>query len=372
MHIRKRNFNNGQYNTNLLNMKINRQLKKIYNLMKPYSKHILFLLFILFININLISQDAHFSQYYAAKFSLAPSFAGTTEGGRVISIFRDQWPLLKSTYITYGFALDYAFPKLMGGLGIFAMQDYSNGGGIVVTNVGMQYSYAVKLKHIWSNQKWQFRPGFQFNSINKRLDLNNIVFGSQLSFDETNRNNSVNIESSNINIYESAISVLFNSDIAWFGASVSHLPLSKKSFSGESYVSPVKFISFGGVCLKTIQGRLLYDKDYIYFSYLFKYQNNFKQLDIGGYWSNKSLTAGLWYRGLPFFKNSFGEYNNAALIFILGKEFKHYSIGYSFDYSLSKIGSFTGGAHEISMVFLLNQGKNLKKKKYKMIPSPKF
>jgi type IX secretion system PorP/SprF family membrane protein len=338
------------------------------------NRQLLFLLFILYAGINLRSQDANFSQYYAAKFSLAPSFAGTTEGGRAMSIFRDQWPLLESTYITYGIALDYAFPKLSGGLGIFAMQDYSNGCAIVVTNVGMQYSYAVKLNHIRSNQRWQFRPGLQFNSINKRLDLNDIVFGSQLSFDETDRYNSVSIESNNINIYESAVSVLLNSDKAWFGASVNHLPLSKKSFTGESYVTPVKFVSFGGVCLKTIQGRLLYDKDYIYFSYLFKYQGNLRQLDIGGYWSNESLTAGLWYRGLPFFKNSFGEFNNAALILILGKKFKHYSIGYSFDYSLSKIGSFTGGAHEISMVFLFNQGKNsnLKKKTYKMVPSPKF
>jgi type IX secretion system PorP/SprF family membrane protein len=222
------------------------------------------------------------------------------------------------------------------------------------------------------NQKWQFRPGFQFNYINRKLDLNNIVFGSQLSFDGVNTGNAVNIESGNISIYETAISVLFNSDITWFGASIHHLPVLKNSFSGEDYVSPVKVVSYGGVCLKTIQGRFLYDNDYIYFSYLFKYQNNFKQLDIGGYWSNKSLTAGLWYRGLPFFKNNFGEFNNAALVLIVGMEFKHYSIGYSFDYSLSKIGSFTGGAHEISMVFLFNQGKKAEKKKYKMVPSPKF
>ena len=372
MHIRRRNFKNGKHNTNSLNIEMNRQSINICKLMKPYSKHILLLFLALVVNIYLISQDSHFSQYYSARFNLAPSFAGTTEGGRITSIFRDQWPLLKSTYITYGFALDHAILKQKAGLGIFAIQDYSNGGGFVVTNVGIQYSYAVNLKHIWMNQKWQFRPGFQLNRINKRLDMDNIVFGSQLSFDGVNIDNSVNIESSNINIYEAGISVLFNSDIAWFGANVDHLPLSKETFSGEKYVNPVKFVSYGGVCLKTIQGRLLYDKDYIYFSYLFKYQNNFKQLDIGGYWSNNLISAGLWYRGLPFFKNNFGEFNNAALILIAGVEFKHYIIGYSFDYSLSKIGSFTGGAHEISMVFLFNQGDKVETKKYKMVSAPKF
>jgi len=322
-------------------------------------------------NINLISQDSQFSQYYAAKFNLAPSFAGTTEGGRITSIFRDQWPLLKSTFVTYGFALDYAFPE-SGGFGMFAMQDHSNGGGFVVTNVGVQYSYSLKFKYPWLHQIWHFRPGFQVNCINKKINLKNIVFNSQLSFDGINNGNSVNIESSDINTYETAVSILFNSDITWLGACINHLPLLKNSFSGENYISPVKFVSYGGVCLKTIQGRFLYDMDYIYFSYLFKYQNNFKQLDIGGYWSNKSLTAGLWYRGLPFFKNNFGEFNNAALVLIAGMEFKNYSIGYSFDYPLSKIGLFSGGAHEISMVYLFNQGIKKEKKKYKMVPSPKF
>lgn len=338
-----------------------------YKQMKSYTKYILILLFTWFINEKAASQDAQFSQYYAAKFSLAPSFAGTTDGGRGTSIFRDQWPLLKSTFLTYGFAFDYALPQLYGGFGAFVMQDYSNGGGFVVTDIGLQYAYSVKLNHTW-----QCRPGLQFNSINKRIDLDKIVFGSQLSFDGISDDNSVNIKSSNINIYEADVSVLFHSDIAWFGANVDHLTLSKRSFSGEDIANPVKFLSFGGVCLKTIQGRLLYDRDYLYFSYLFKYQNNFKQLDIGAYWSNKSLNAGLWYRGLPFFKNNNGKYNNAALVLILGIEFRYYRIGYSFDYSLSKIGTFTGGAHEISMVFMFNQGKDIKDKKYKMVPSPKF
>ncbi len=335
--------------------------------MKTYIKHILILLPVLLTNIKLVSQDIQFSQYYAAKFDIAPSFAGNTKGGRFTSIFRDQWPLLRNTFITYGFALDHAVSKLNGGIGIFAMQDYSNGGGFIVTNAGMQYSYSLKLNHTW-----QFRPGSQVSIINKKIDLNHITFGSQLSFDETNRNNPVNIESGNITTYEVGISILFYSHKVWFGMDVDHLPLSKNSFSGENSAIPAKFTSFGGVRLTTIQGRLLYAKKYMYFSFLFLYQNKFKQLDLGVYWSKKPLELGLWYRGLPFFKNEFGMFDNSALIFKAGMEFDNYSIGYSFDFSLSRIGSFTGGAHEISMVFLFNQVKQLKKKKHKMIPNPKF
>jgi len=335
--------------------------------MKTYRKYIMILLWVLLTNVKLISQDVQFSQYYSAKFNIAPSFAGTTEGGRFTLISRDQWPLIKNTFLTYGFALDYSISLLNGGLGIFAMQDYSNGGGYIVTNAGIQYSYALEL-----NPVWQFHPGLQISGINKKIDMNKIVFGSQLSFDETNSNYPVNIESINITNFEAAVSVLFYSDILWSGMNVDHLPLTRKSFSGESSVIPVKFIAFGGVLLKTIQGRLLYDRDYFYFSYLFKYQNNFMQLDLGAYWTKKILELGLWYRGLPFIKNSFGKFNNSALIFKAGLVFDNYAIGYSYDYSLNKINSITGGAHEVSMVFLFNQEKKLKKKKHKMVPSPKF
>ena len=337
-----------------------------------HCKMVIFTVFAICFNIILKSQDIQFSQYYSAKFSLAPSFAGTSDGGRGTTIFRDQWPALKSTYITYGFAFDYSIPELAGGVGVYALQDNSCEGAMVMTNMGMQYSYSLKIKHPWMKQIWYIHPGFQLNTINRKINTDKIIFNSQLTFGEKYNTNSVIIESDNISIFESAVSFLLNSETAWFGANVEHLPLSKKSFSLENYTSPVKLTSFGGLCLKTIQGRLLYDKYYLYFTYRFKYMKNIKQLDLGGYWTNQTLSVGLWYRGLPFFKNSMGEFNNTALVTIIGMEFKQYNIGYSFDYSLSKIGSITGGAHEISFVWLFNQGEDLIKKKYKMVPSPKF
>jgi type IX secretion system PorP/SprF family membrane protein len=222
--------------------------------MKTSIKYMMFLLCSLIINGKAISQDVQFSQYYTAKFNIAPSFAGTSGGGRLTLISRDQWPLLKNTFLTYGFAIDHFISALSGGLGFYALQDYSNGGGFIVTNGGIQYSYSLEL-----NPAWQFCPGLQINTVNKKIDMDKIVFGSQLSFDETFANypvNTVNIESSNITNMEAAVSVLFYSDFLWFGLNTDHLPLTKNTFSGESAGIPVKFISFGGVLLKTIQGRL--------------------------------------------------------------------------------------------------------------------
>jgi type IX secretion system PorP/SprF family membrane protein len=318
-----------------------------------------------------LTQDIQFSQYYTAKFAIAPSFAGTSNGGRLTLISRDQWPLLKNTFLTYGFAIDHSVSILNGGLGLYAMQDYSNGGGFIVTNGGIQYSYSLEL-----NPVWLFCPGLQINTVNRKIDMNKIIFGSQLSFDESTGNNpvgSINIESRNTTNMEAAVSVLFYSDVLWFGMNADHLPLTKNSFTGETGGSiPVKFVSFGGVLLKMVQGQLLYDRDYIYLSYLFKYQNNFRQLDLGAYWSRNSVECGIWYRGLPLIKNSYQIFDNSALILKAGLAFDYFYIGYSFDFSLQKINTITGGAHEISMVYLFDQMQEVKKKKHKMVPSPRF
>ncbi len=335
--------------------------------MKNYLTYGMFLLSVLFMNVKLSSQDVQFSQFYMAKFNIAPSFAGSAEDGRLTLLTRDQWPMLKNAFVTFAFGLDYSISSLHGGAGIYAMQDYSNGGGYITTNTGFQYSYEVKL-----NKIWQFRPGLQFTMVNERIDVNKITFGNQLSFDGKNSNIPVNIESNNINNYEAAASVLFFSDISWIGMNVDHIPFTKNTFSSGNDIASVKFMTFGGFLLKKIQGRLLYNETFIYFSYLFKYQNQFKQMDLGVYWAKKNWELGLWYRGLPFIKNSYNKFNNSALIFKAGMEFKNCIVGYSYDCSLSTSGITTGGAHEFSLVYLFDLTDDLKSKKHKMVPSPRF
>ena len=357
MFIREEDLGNGQCNINLLAM-----------VMKKKLKYGFIILTLLLGNFRLPAQDLEFSQYYTAKFNIAPSFAGTSEDGRLTLITRDQWPLLKNAFLTYGFAVDYSLSGMSSGLGAYATQDYSNGGGYVITNTGIQYSYAAKL-----SPKWQFRPGLQITAVNKRIDLNKLTFGSQLTIDGTTGNlYPVNIASGNVTNFEAAVSILFYSDATWIGINADHIPFTQNSFSGESAVIPVKFTSFGGILLKKIQGRLLYDRSYFYFSYLFKYQYQFKQLDLGCYWAKYGWEVGVWYRGLPFIRNNYGEFNNSALVFKGGIEFNYLTIGYSFDYPLTSIGIATGGAHEVSMVYLFNRNNDVKKKKRKAFPYPRF
>ena len=78
------------------------------------------------------------------------------------------------------------------------------------------------------------------------------------------------------------------------------------------------------------------------FAFYYKQQDIFRQLDLGVYWYRMPLIVGVWYRGIPVFK----EYPGSdAAIFLVGYKMNGIQIGYSYDATISKLGPQTGGAH---------------------------
>ena len=100
-------------------------------------KYILLLIFLVCSNIYIIAQDPQFSQFYSSPLYMAPSFAGTTEGGRIIANYRDQWPKLRSTYISYALSADYYFEKYRSGVGLILFRDDAGKGLLNMTNLGL-------------------------------------------------------------------------------------------------------------------------------------------------------------------------------------------------------------------------------------------
>ena len=78
-------------------------------------KYILLVTFLVCTDLSLMAQDPQFSQFYSSPLYLGPSFAGTAGGGRIIANYRDQWPKLRSTYISYALSADYYIEKYRSG-----------------------------------------------------------------------------------------------------------------------------------------------------------------------------------------------------------------------------------------------------------------
>jgi len=67
---------------------------------------ILTVLFSLGISENLFAQDPEFTQFYANPLYLNPAFAGTARCPRVNLNYRNQWPAISGTYVTYSASYD--------------------------------------------------------------------------------------------------------------------------------------------------------------------------------------------------------------------------------------------------------------------------
>jgi type IX secretion system PorP/SprF family membrane protein len=84
-------------------------------------------------------------------------------------------------------------------------------------------------------------------------------------------------------------------------------------------------------------------------SVLFVKQGPFFQLNGGAILSYKQVFGGLFYRHAGA--------NGDAVVFNLGTRFDKYRIGYSYDFTVSRLYNASGGSHEISFGVLLNPDK---------------
>ena len=70
------------------------------------------------------AQDPAFSQFYSNPLYLNPAFAGASLNGCPSAVFnyRDQWPGIGRTYVTYSASYDLHIDGIGGGLGIIVAQ----------------------------------------------------------------------------------------------------------------------------------------------------------------------------------------------------------------------------------------------------------
>jgi hypothetical protein len=97
-------------------------------------------------------------------------------------------------------------------------------------------------------------------------------------------------------------------------------------------------------------------------------------MDVGVNYHIDPVSIGLWYRGKPFKKSVINSIEQDALILYLGMYFKQFTIGYSYDFTISELQTSSGGAHELSIVWEFSSKPSSKsvKKKYRLIPCPTF
>lgn len=332
--------------------------------MTQLQRHILHLLFLIpFIGVG---QDPHFSQFYAVPTTLGPSFAGSTNGGRLATVARDQWPMIEGEFITAAAAVDYNFLNARSGLGLTLMRDQAGNGALALTNAMVQYAYSIRLF-----KKFYVRPGLQFSYSHRSVDYSKVLFGDQLSWYGPKEESVETLISQKRQYIDFSYSTLGFYKTTWLGFTVDHLNTPNQTLaSGESKV-PLKYSVYGGYRHEFYTRFKTRTMHYAYAAFLFRKQAKFSQMDVGVYWEKDPVFVGLWYRGIPFVKTYQNYLNNDAIITVVGMKWQQYRLGYSFDFTTSGLISDTGGAHEVSFFYLFNQDQKARRKEA-IVPCPRF
>ena len=327
------------------------------------------------------AQDPQFSQFYAAPLYLNPALTGGTGQARAGINYRNQWPSIDANFRTMSAYFDYFIEDKRSGVGMILTRDIEGLANLRSLSVGLQYSYEISL-----SKNFGFRPGAQVALFNRDVNFDRLTFGDQYDSNTGTLISTSTAESFNTNFSKTFVDLslggVFFTKTAWLGIAAFHLNRPNQSVIDEESPLPTKLSVHGGFkyYLKSgVKGMGVYAKDAersLAPAFQYRHQGDFDQVDLGLYYTAEPLVLGLWYRGIPF-KQVEGFSNNESIVILLGftniGSKQALNIGYSFDYTISKLGAGSGGAHEFSMVYTWSMRDPRKPPRDKLIiPCPDF
>ena len=316
------------------------------------------------------AQDAHFSQFYANPLYLNPAFAGTNICPRIALNFRDQWPSMKGTFMSFSASYDQHFDKLAGGIGVLAFGDRCGQDATIQTyEASLMYAFKVKV-----SKKFNMRFALQFSYLANILDTKNLTFGDMIDpkygfIYQTNENLAA-WDNTTDHSFDLAAGFLGYTNLRffnlYFGYAAHHLNMPYISFiKQERYRMPMKHTAHIGASFD-VKRKSKKEHNFGDISLspniIFQYQGGLMYMSEGLYLNLYPVTLGAWLR--HSFKNV------DAVIFSAGVEYEFIRVGYSYDLTVSKLINLTGGAHEVSLQFLLPCPE--KRKPIKELECPSF
>ena len=280
--------------------------------------------------------------------------------GRLGLNYRNQYPSLANAYVTYNVSYDQSLPSISSGFGLLVMNDAQGDGGLVRTSAALFYSYNLTV-----SSSINVRFGVKGAYYQEKLNWNKFIFASQI--DPTTGNIDPNSgepppTKDNITTVDFAVgAVMSYSDLFFVGIAVDHLTQPSLSFYDNSDSKlPMKVtVNAGAMINASSRGDLLISPNVLYMQ-----QENFHQLNAGLYINKYPFVVGGWFR------HNFQ--NPDAVVALVGLTYNNLRVGYSYDFTVSQVGSKAGGAHEISFAWDFCIYKEKSRKHIRAIKSPSF
>ena len=288
---------------------------------------------------------------YSNRLYLNPAFAGVEKDIRRIFLnYRNQWPGIGSSFVSYTASYDQYIEPLHGGIGFRIFNDKQGDGAIQEFAISMDYSYHLKV-----SRKFSLNAGFEASFVQKSLKTSGFILGDMID-PLTGRPDIPSLETYNSekkSYPDFAVGLSGFYENYYGGISVSHIL--KPSDAVNSRI-PRKLIAYAGAMIPVYEKRLGKEVLKLSPNVIYQQQMNFSQIYYGlEAVIQDQVVTGIWVRqnlGVRF----------SSLIFSVGYITNSYRLRYSYDQQLSSptIQLPNHGAHEISFILLLESVKKIK------------
>ncbi len=317
------------------------------------------LIFVVLISARKVSaQDAIFSQHFANPLYLNPAFTGTNNCNRLIFNYRNQPFPQFGSFSTYSFSADYHSDFLSGGIGLNLLHD-TQGGLIDQSQVGAFYAWQSRL-----SDTWNISLGIQVSYINTRLNRQNLIFPDQ----NPQNNNTISTTGETFNqptgshIADFSTGLLIYSNRFYAGLALNHISQPEVELFENSLLERKYSLMIGYNLIPAERNHRNSENISVSPNIIIQSQSSYLRFNYGLSAGINSIIGGVWFR------HSYQHPN--TLIFMLGLKQVNYTIGYSYDYSLSGFSGVGGGAHEIGV--LLNFACREPESRYRILNCPTF
>lgn len=321
-------------------------------------KKISFIILGLLISWGALAQDVRFSQPYSAPLKVNPATMGADDNINFKLNYRSQWTGIDDGYSTAAFTFMSPVYKQGNGnnlsVGVFAMNDMAGAFSHIEGMLAVAYNLRL-------SESGHFFTSSIYGGFNQKyLDSEGLTFDDQYEVGNYSASN----QTSETVMNESATYIDAGFGLMWFyqpdgesninayaGFSAFHVNSPNESLLEDDGSLFTKYSSQAGIKIMPEGSQLSFTPNLIGTS-----QNGIYELASGMYADydiNDDFKAriGAWYRA----QNS--------LAFVVGFEYAHIYLGYSYDLPSGGISNLATGAntHEISLSYYFNSDANSRK-----------
>ena len=283
-------------------------------------------------------QDAMYSQYMFNMLAVNPAYAGSRDVISMTALQRWQWTKIEGAPRSSTFSADMPLAKERVGVGVQLFRDKVG----VTSTTGMTGSYAFRIRFKNSGTlALGLQAGLVQYSANLLEVLPTTTTGSDAAFSQNINKVMPNFGSG----------IYYSTDKFYVGFSAPHLLNNKlsKNTTAQS-IQRKHYFAMAGVVLPI--------------SYRFKLKPSLLIKYVNGAPVEIDLNTNVWYKDILSIGVSYRTGDAVIGLFEIQATQK-IKFGYAFDYTLTRLGKYSSGSHEIMLRYEFGSDKS-------MILSPRY